>query len=260
MGHKRLNVLPKSKKWRDIVKAVEACASGKIPVEEVAKNTLANVRKLYRDLEKDPSVKASLSFLVQLSLAFKTQNPGKYLVESGILSSEKISLISFIEGANAYKKESLHSKEYQSLARSAVIDAINNWYYSNIDHGVNLFSETVRPENIFAKAAGGGGFSDLSRLFFAKFTERYLKYFLEREAAPRIKNVDVINKFSKAVELYTHEVSKHAFETSKITQSYAAGWFNKHASAKEPSGKDVDKLIRNTFGKMQKELLFEEMK
>lgn len=260
MGHKRLGVLPKSKKWRDIVEAVEACASGKIPVEQVAKNTLYNVRKLYSNLEYDPSVKASLSFLVQLSLAFKTENPAKYLTGNNILKTGKISLLSITQAANDYQNEPADSKEYQTIARQAVIDALNKWYSANIDRGVSLFSQDIQPENIFAKAATGGGFSEIARLFFAKFTERYLKYFLEREAAPLIKNVNTLNNFSKAIEEYTDEVSKHAFETSKITQPYAAGWYQKHSKEKKPTEKDFNKLLRNTFGKMKSELLHEEMK
>lgn len=260
MGHKRLGVLPKSKKWRDIVGAVEACASGKIPVEEVAKRTLSKVKNLYQELEKDPSVKASLSFLVELSYAFKTPNPGRYLVENGILPTDNLSLISIAHAVNYYKEESFYSKEYQSIAKQATIDALNNWYRSNLDHGVSLFSEGVKPENVFAKAADGGGFSEISRLFFAKFTERYLKYFLEREAAPSIKDINTINNFSRAIEEYTDEISKHAYQTSLITQSYAAGWYNKHSKENKPSGKDINKLIRNTFKKMRSEILFEKSK
>lgn len=260
MGHKRLGVLPKSKKWRDIVRAIEACTSGKVPVEEVAKNTLSNVRNLYNELEKDPSVKASLSFLVEFSYAFKTQNPGKYLVENGILPTDNLSPMSLAVAINYYKQESFHSKEYQSIAKQATIDALNHWYHSNIDHGKNFFSAEIKPENVFAKAASGGGFSEISRLFFAKFTERYLKYFLEREAAPRIKDINLINNFSEAIETFTDEVSKHAYQTSKITQSYAAGWYNKHSKENKPSGKDINKLIRNTFKKMRSEILFEELK
>jgi hypothetical protein len=51
----------------------------------------------------------------------------------------------------------------------------------------------------------------------------------------------------------SNAIADHAFETSKIMQSFAAGWFNKHAAASPPSQVEVTNFLRTSFGKMREE-------
>jgi hypothetical protein len=242
-----------------IVEELSSFALGKGDVNEIAKKTLYQVRDRFNKLENDPSVKATFEFLVQVSYAFQHENPTKYLVDRNILEKEELSVLKLARAINSYKSEELQSHEYQSFARQAAIDAINNWYSSNLDQGVSLFSKGIEPENVFSKAGSGSGFCEISRLFFSKFTERYLKYFLEREASSKITNIKARDRFNKEIEDHVDEISRHAFESSKITQSYAAGWYNKHSKDKLPNEADIQKLINRTFGKMRSELLHEEI-
>ena len=49
-------------------------------------------------------------------------------------------------------------------------------------------------------------------------------------------------------------VSRHAFETSRITQSYAAGWFQKHAKEGMPSEGQIQKFLSFALHKIREEL------
>jgi hypothetical protein len=94
----------------------------------------------------------------------------------------------------------------------------------------------------------------VARIFFAKFTERYLRYFLEREASAELPSLEAREKFSQQLSAHVDAVSQHAFETSKIAQSFAAGWFNNHARNAHPSEREIEGFLGLSFGKLQEEL------
>jgi hypothetical protein len=258
MGHERLGILPRTKVWQIIIGEMAGFAAGKYDITEIAKNTLFNVRKQFINLENDPAIKASFEFLLKLSHAFQKQNSIEYLIENGVLDTEELNLIKLGSAVKKYKAEEVRSKEYQTFAKQATIDAINSWYIANIERGKSLFQEEIDSKAIFYKSSSGDGFCEISRLFFANLTERYLKYFLEREASTVIKNVKERNRFSEEIENHINDISKHAFETSKITESYSAGWFNKNVKEFYPEEHKIRGFLSYAFEKMRTELLREE--
>src|SRR5690606_3230862 len=258
MGHKRYGYLPKSQIWRDIVDNLGGFSLGKTEISSIAQSTLRNVQSQYTNLKNDPSINAAFEFLVHVSLAFQKNDPIKYLTEKKILDKEELSLIRLAKGATKYKSDEVASHEYQTFARQAAIDAVNNWYKQNIERGQTFFSEGIDNEAIFRKASNGSGFCELSRLYFSKLTERYLKYFLEREASIKISNVSEREKFSKEIETQVDHISKHAFETAKITESFSAGWFNKNVKGDFPDESEVKYFLNRSFGKTKSELFRQE--
>ena len=107
---------------------------------------------------------------------------------------------------------------------------------------------------VWTAASTGAGFSEVCRLFLARFTERYLRYFLEREASAVIKSIDARERFSQRLHESVDAVSQHAFETSRIAQSFAAGWFNKYARQQTPNNARLSTFLRVAFGKLREEL------
>ena len=93
-----------------------------------------------------------------------------------------------------------------------------------------------------------------SRLFFSKFTERYLNYFLEREASASMASVSERDRLASQLSEHIDGVSKFAFETSRITQSFAAGWFNNYARDRYPSKDESRSFLNVAIGKMREEL------
>jgi integrase len=74
------------------------------------------------------------------------------------------------------------SSEYAELARRAGADAIAAWTVQQ-RRQPSLFGTGDTAAEIWAKAASAEGFCELARIFYSSFTERYLRYFLEREAS-----------------------------------------------------------------------------
>lgn len=67
-------------------------------------------------------------------------------------------------------------------------------------------------------------------------------------------------QFNKNLEDHVDRISKHAFETSKITQSFAAGWYNKEVKTAFPSDRKIRGFLAFAFKKINSELIREETK
>jgi len=260
MGHKRYGYLPKSKIWREIVREMGAYALGQQDVLAIAKNTLSNVQKQYSNFENDPSIKTTFEFLLHIAQAFKQQDPVRYLRENNIVEGEGVSVFKITRAAINYKTEEVASHEYQAFAKQAAASALSSWYKSHLEEGRGFFHEGVDSTAVFRKASEAGGFCELTRLYFSNVTERYLRYFLDREAAIAIPNVEQRSRFSNEIEKHMEDVSRHAFETSKIAQSFAAGWFAKNTPESYPDEREIKYFLNRTFGKLKSELLREEEK
>ena len=260
MGHKRYGFLPKTKAWRLIVSELADFTGGDIAAASIAQNTLQNVYDRFYKLQYDPSFQETFETLLKVSFAFQNEDPVQYLAEQKILSGKELSVLKIASAIANNKSENVRSEEYSTFAKQAAIDAVNNWYVANLERGETLFSDKIDVGEIFYKSSNGTGFCELARLYFSKFTERYLKYFLEREASAVIPDIKQRNNFNNELEKHIKDVSRHAFESAKITESYSAGWYNKYVRGSYPEKGEIKKYIAKSFGKLRSELLEEKEK
>lgn len=258
MGHERIGILPKTMRWKKVVGQISYFSSENNNIASIAQGTLKNVRKRFENIEQDKGVAAAFQFLVLLSYAAKQSNPKDFLVSKGIQFPDIITPLQIAKAVSRWISQQSESNEYATVAQNAVIDAISEWYQKNNTGQTSFLFSGENPFDVWRKAADGSGFCELSRLYFSKFTERYLNYFLEREASENVNSIHNRIEFGKELEKHIQDISKHAFETSKITQSFAAGWFNKNAKDTIPSSKKIQGFLALAFGKMRDELLREE--
>jgi len=252
MGHERVGVLPKTKRWARILEEIEAFSSHELEVAELAESTLRNVEDRYRRIHLDGGVQAAFSFLVALPLAVIGSEDAQNIL--GIDITENPGVFALASALKRWVKTRRASLEYSGIAERAASDAIGYWVSQHGQPG--LFGDRPARE-VWGEASTGRGFCELARCFFAKFTERYLKYFLDRGASSRANTIESRNRLDRALKLHVHDVSRHAFETSEITQSFAAGWFNKHVSQGMPSQRDIEAFLVVAFGKLREEILRE---
>lgn len=254
MGHERLGTLPKTQRWQQVIRQISDFSISNDDVAEIVRQTTQNVRSRFRNIHIDSGVQAAFKSLVILPIASGSQNPQQILSDNGIEIPANPTPLSFAKGVRELVTAKRSSLEYGQIAQSAAADAIAIWYEKNRDTQASFFERSDDPLNIWRKARSGAGFCELARLFFAKFTERYLNYFLEREASSHIRDFHEREQFSQKLREHVDVVSKHAFETAKITQSFAAGWFNKYATEGIPSDKEVESFLFTAFGKISEEL------
>lgn len=254
MGHERTGTLPKSDRWRDVVDHLSDFSGTDSDVSEVASRVADNVKKRLGEMHRDSGVQAAFQFLVHLTVAARSEDPVDDLNRIGIELPPEPSPLTISAALKRWTNEQVSrgdSMEYLEIATSAASDAITEWYSRHPHAQSDFFSGEVSSLEAWKEAGDGGGFSEVARSYFAKFTERYLKYFLDREASAKIKDLEVRESFQE-------KLSKHAYEKSKITQSFAAGWYNKYASESSPSREEVRNFLNIAFGKLKGELSREE--
>ena len=251
MGHERSGILPRSQQWRSVVAQIaEFPEEGKI--SDVAKATISNVRKQFRQIHRDDGVIAAFGFLIALSRASVSDQYERPYVD---LSSNPSPLRISVK-LSEWVKAHTDSFEYADIAQKAATDAVGKWTRQQ-QQQQPLFPGHSDAAEVWRKADDGRGFCEVARLFFAKFTERYLNYFLEREASSVLPNLQDRDEFSNLLEEHIDDVSSHAFETARIAQSFAAGWYNNHARERMPSNEEIEKFLAVAFGKIREELMRE---
>lgn len=255
MGHERVGTLPKTQKWRALVGQI---ADFNVPdttttAPDIAGQTIQNVRSRFRNAHNDSGINAAFEFLVILAVAARSGNPRGMLLENGIEIPDELTALSFAKAASRWIARNQDSLEYGKIARGAASDAIASWHYRNRTTQEKLFEFTDNSFDVWRNASNGSGFCELARFFFASFTKRYLSYFLEREASAVLPNID-------DRDLLGEQLEKHAFETARITQAFAAGWFNNHAREAIPDREAIRDFLWLAFGKISEELLREGLK
>ena len=258
MGHERVGFLPRTKKWAAVVQQMAAADSIDFSVSEIAAQTLENVRHRYEILFRDDAVKSAFRFLVIFSHACRFPDTRNHLNDVGIPISEQVTLLSVVKALRAYVPTREGASEYGQLALSSAADAIVQWHKQNTTTQIPLFQPSPDFFDSLRGLGSGGGFCELSRLYFGKLTERYLNYFLDRAASATLSTIQQREKFRSDIQSHIEDVSRHAFETAQITQSFAAGWFTRHTRQGVPSTEEIEGFLAIAFGKLRDELRREE--
>ena len=253
MGHERVGALPHTKRWRDIVDQLAESSGSPEDVAAIANGTLENVRAQLRKIHSDDGVVAAFQFLVALTKSASSVEAGEASFSPRINLEGSPSTLRLIGQLRSWVEAQRGSREYADLAAKASADAISLWSSQQSLQG-SLFTSRGDSRDIWRRADNGAGFCEVSRLFFAKFTERYLRYFLEREASASMASVSDRDLLATQLREHIDGVSRFAFETSRITQSFAAGWFNNHARDRYPTKDESRGFLSLAFGKMREEL------
>lgn len=259
MGHERVGALPHSKQWRDVIAQLAASSGSDYDVADIARSTLDNVRNQFRRIHRDQGVVAAFQFLVALSIATSATSPVSapgYPDPADLGLTSNPSTLRLVAELRSWVDAHRQSTEYAEISKKAAADAIALWSERQQQQPA-LFSDRGDSAEIWRRANTGDGFCEVARLFFSKFTERYLNYFLGREASAELGNAGERDQFAYLLRGHIDDVSKFAFETSRITQSFAAGWFNSHARDRAPSVDELEGFLGVAFGKLREELMRE---
>jgi hypothetical protein len=247
MGHERTGALPKTEPWRRVVQRIAAFDGNEQQTRQIANDTLDNVRDRFAAIQRDPNVQTAFKFLTEIGAS------AAGLRETSIELPENPTPFAVAKALDDELRVHRGSAEYGALAKAAATDAIAYWYAENANQP-SLFGTAEQNSAIWREAATAEGFCEIARLFFAKFTERYLNYFLEREASAACRTMEQRDLLQKQLRDQIDNISRHAFETAKIAQSFAAGWYNRHAKSKTPTEEEINSFLAYAFGKLREDL------
>ncbi len=251
MGHERIGFLPKRKQWNAIVQQLSEYQPSAETTAKIANDTLTCIRKNYEQMPYDESVSKAIKFLAMLSVSANQDNQAAFLRNNGCAVDDKLSLFSLVNSAKNFITTADGSLETNKIARDAVLQAITTYQSHHTSEQLTLFGDNNEP--VWKNVGSGAAFCELARSFFAAFTDSQIKYYIERSAASEINDYATLQSFSAGISQTADAISHHAFETSKIMQSFAAGWFNKHAVTSVPADNKITDFLRISFGKMREE-------
>lgn len=255
MGHERIAYLPKTKKWRNIVAELSEYSEQNNNVASLASNTTKNVADRLKIINKDAGVIASFTYLITLIKASQSKNPIDFLLNNGIQLPSQFTPLDLARSIKKFSQIHEDNKEYGVFATQALIDTISIWLRQQNQISF-VFNDLTDPFEPWKKAANGGGFTEISRIYFSNFISRYLRYFLEREASSQIKTLSDREGFNKKLEEQVQDISKTAFATTKVTQQFGAGWYNSHAVNNLPSEIEIRGYIEYAFKKLSNNLMY----
>ncbi len=257
MGHERVGALPRTKRWRNVVEGIGEAASADGDVSRLANDTLINVRARLENIQRDTGFVAAFQFLLGLALSASPVTNKGSLGDLLVDLEANPSPLRLAGTLTQYVEANTQSTEYAEIARRAAVDVISIWTEQQ-SRQLSFSGEHERASEVWRKASDGRGFCEVARLFFGKFVERYLNYFIGREAASNLANTEERERLARKLENHVDGVSRHAFETARITQSFAAGWFNRHARQEMPTPTEISAFLSHAVGKLREELLIEE--
>ncbi|MBQ3356007.1 MAG: hypothetical protein IJG45_02685 [Oscillospiraceae bacterium] len=248
MGHERIGFIPKTKQWRAIVSQLQGYNEEDAAVAKVASDTLDALRGLYNSLPYDKSIIASVRFLTILC---RYSNDTEKLKVIGIENGSELSMYSLLRGVNQYLSSESDSLETGKLAKDSLMRAIIT--YQQVHETNQLSFDSVDSECIWNGIDSGAAFCEMARSFVAEFTERNLNYYLERIAASEIRDYSTLISFNHTLKQQSAAIATHSQEISKLMQSFAAGWYNKHSSEAVPNDKKIIDFLSVTFKKIKEE-------
>lgn len=251
MGHMRTGFLPRGKQWNAIVEQLSLFGGDPTAVRQIAEATLTAIQNNYKKLPTDDSVLKAVTFLATLSYSANQPDQSEFLSQHGYLVDSNMSLFSVLASAQQYITTETGSLEVNKIARDAAMKAVMNYHDDHKNTQLSLFGG--EGEDTWRSAGTGAAFCEMARTFVAEFTDRQIRYCLEREAPRAINDFGLLKAFNDTLSSQSVAISSHALDTSKLMQSWAAGWYNNNAVTSLPSDQQVRQFVDFSFHKMREE-------
>lgn len=251
MGHERIGFLPHTRQWQAITDQLTQFTNGDTTITQIINGTLDATKRAYEKMPYDESVIKALSFIATLSFSAKQEDQIGFLNNNGYAIGSQISLFSLMASAKEYISTDYGSLEVNKLATDAVLQAVITYQQKHETGQLSIFSD--QSQNVWKDVGSGSAFCEMARTFFAAFTEKHVKYYIERAAASCIDDYRTLNQFNQQLSTQSAAIADHAFEISKLTESFAAAWFNKNVVNSLPTEKQIEVFLRISFGKLREE-------
>jgi hypothetical protein len=225
MGHIRLGVLPKSRKWDHVVDELRLGAG----IDAVAASAADAAEASLQATSNDPAFLHAFWLLTQVPLAARGPNFVNDLRLLGIQIREQPSLMDVVASISSavdrHAREQGGRTDLGEMAQMAAVESLTALVGLNLPA---LFEPSPgEVQRAIGRFAGGDRFSALAREFFARLTQRSLDYFLSRElnkhigGGERFRNDADRSQFDDALD-------QHCREASRIVEAFAGGWYGKN--------------------------------
>jgi hypothetical protein len=252
MGHIRLGVLPKSKKWDRVVEELRLGAD----VSEIASATAAAAETSLENASADPTFLHAFWLLTQIPLATRGPEFIEDLRRLGVTVSVPPGLMDLLAGFSAAVDQNARARggrtDLGEMAQMAAVESLAAMVGPMLPSLFRPSPEEV--QRAIGRFGSGDRFSALAREFFARLTQRTLDYYLSRELSAHIGPDE---RFADDGEraIFDAALNQHCREASRIVEAFAGGWYGKnvyHGDGLTPEA--VKRFAPVAFKKIRAEL------
>lgn len=258
MGHLRLGVLPKTRSWNRVISLLD---SSPLNTEAVAAATIQAANQELERTKGDPLLAYCFWLLTKITWSARK---GDFLIgleEIGIdvaNSQSALNLISTIsDQVRDQAKQYGGSSTFREMANLALKQALSETIMA---YTPNLFGSTLDDiQSSCRKYSSKKQFGLLSRRFFSSFFDRFLRYFVDKEVSNHIGPGRSLHSLSDE-KIFTDALRLYAWQSSKIVEDYASGWYSKQNWETEGhiSISDAKRFMAYALEKFKTELLMED--
>lgn len=252
MGHVRLRVLPRSRKWVQVVELLQSGA----PDEVIAAASAAAAETALSNASDDPVFREAAWLLLNLPLSARSPDYVYGLVSLGLAVDEAPSLLglsaSIASALDRRAREIGGRTDLGEMAQMALVESLASVVEPELP---SLFEpDPAEVRRALGRLAAGDRFAALARDFFARLTQRCLDYYLSRELAAHIGESE---RFATDAERRSFDAALGLYcrEASRIVEAYAGGWYGKTVwQAGRLDREAADRFARYAFKKIRDEL------
>ena len=251
MGHIRLPRLPRTRRWREVVDLLRS-PSGTAPA--VASATLAAVDEAFVHSDTDRGLVRAVWLLAQLPVAARSDDFRAAAKQLGINLPATPTVADISTGISAaiddYLGESGERTDIGELALGAAVEAVSRTLHART---TSLFPDPTEPTRATAALGTETQFGRLARDFFARFTQRWLKAFVDRELphhtgeGRRFATLTEQREFTQALDL-------HCQQAARIVESFAGGWWSKARHEGDLTEQRTSGFVSYSLKKLRDEL------
>lgn len=224
MGHIHLGVLPKTRKWREVV---EQLSDGAADLDIVAATAIAAERDLLA-AASDPGFVETVYLLAVLPGAARSENLGEALRSLHLSVPDHPDLFGLItalgDKLDRTNRRLRNPNDFRDLSRRALLSTVTA---SLGDRLPTLLS--VEPADVRAaarKLSAPREFARFARSFFTRLLGETLRYWLDRALSAhtgpgmRFASAGERSQFDRALMQY-------CLEATFIIEQFSAGWYGK---------------------------------
>ena len=223
MGHIRLQSLPRTRKWIQVLDLI----GGGAGTPEVAAATMDASQGGLAKAAKDPGLVHTVWLLTQVPLAARGENFVADLRRLGLEVSDSPGLLEVVGAFTGAVDTHLgHRGGRTDLAEMSQM-AAETLTALAAPQTTNLFGTTPADvQRAFRSFSTTKQFSTLAKEFFSRLSKKYLTYFLSRELSNyvsgdgRFKSINEHAEFNEALDL-------HCRQAARIIEEFSGGWFSK---------------------------------
>jgi hypothetical protein len=226
MGHLRLGRLPKTRRWAGVFALLEG---ENVSPEALARATATAAQEQFAALEGDQAINYCFWVLVRIATAARGDDFIGELRRLGVQNPQITSGLGFVHQITQVVEKELSRRGHPTVfVRIAALSLREVLSANIIEQSRSLFGTSLLDIQAACRTLSTRlHFGEVAREFFAHFTGRSLQYLVDKELSNYVGAEKPFTSSEQVLEF--HQALHHyCFETAKIVEDFASGWFSKN--------------------------------